>query len=144
MPNAKTRMRRRKAGKPTYFSSVVSHYVDEHDEDQEEELILTCMLKATECKSRFLVLGNCPRHALMSWLGAHLTQNDHGCGFRCAWRLIPDDFSVWIFASVDDAKRAAQRFHDVNKTLPCYVPKNMFNLTLYQVHGQPVSLKRFK
>lgn len=108
-------------------------------------LICTRTRADTKCVSRFLVLGNCPSNALMSWLGAYLTDNDDvSLGLSCAYRLEDENYSVWIFKTVEHAQMALDRFHNHMKNMPCFVPKHLRLeqiLVLDQIHGIPSSMK---
>jgi hypothetical protein len=149
MPNAQTRLRRRKTGKPTYFHSAVTWFRDENDIVQEEKLIFTRTFADTKCVSRFLILSNCPSNALMTWLQSYLTESDDpSLGFCCAWRLEEKDenYSVWIFKTVQHAQMALDRFHSPIKKDHHFAPENWSLdkiLVLYQVHGNPSALMRY-
>ena len=148
MPNAQTRIRRRNAGKPTYFYSAVTWFRDKNDIVQEEELIFTRTCADTKCVSRFLILGNCPSNALMLWLQSYLTESDDSSlGFCCAWRLEErEDYTVWIFKTVQHAQMALDRFHSPVKKDHLFAPENWSLdkiLVLYQVHGNPSSMRGY-
>lgn len=112
---------------------------------REEQVIFTRTRPNMKCSSRFLVLGNCP-NVLMSWLGAYLHENHHpSSGFICAWRLDPDEKTVWIFKTVEHAQMAMDRFHNPNKVLPGFVSHDLRldkTLVCYQIHGNPCSMSR--